>query len=138
MRQSVCMVVAYHPFKDARIFKKEAKSLQRKGYNVTMIVPRMNGNLFDIDGTPFTKSFRNKVFTYEGIKIVTYSWEQCKDQLNKVLSDEHVWEAKGFNNPLTQLAMKEDTDIYYTHEYLSFCWNRYKRLMKNKMEKMLN
>jgi len=113
------MVVAYHPFMDARIFKKEAKSLQKKGYNVTMIVPRMNGHLFDIDGTPFTKSFRNKVFTHDGIKMITYHWESSKNHLNKVLSDEKVWESQGFNNPLTQLAIQQDADIYHTHEYLS-------------------
>lgn len=55
MAKKVCMVVAYHPFLDARIFKKEAKSLQKMGYDVSMIVPRKNGNLFDIDGTPFKK-----------------------------------------------------------------------------------
>jgi len=130
------MVVAYHPFMDARIFKKEAKSLQKKGYNVTMIVPRMNGHLFDIDGTPFTKSFRNKVFTHEGIKIVTYNWESSKNHLNKVLSDEKVWESQGFNNPLTQLAIQQDADIYHTHEYLSlFAGVGIKRLLKKRKGK---
>ncbi len=130
------MVVAYHPFMDARIFKKEAKSLQKKGYNVTMIVPRRNGHLFDIDGTPFTKSFRNKVFTYDGIKIVTYNWESCKNHLNKVLSNEEIWETQGFNNHLTQLAIQQDADIYHTHEYLSlFAGIGIKRLMKKRKGK---
>lgn len=135
MSKKICMVVAYHPFLDARIFKKEAKSLKKKGYNVTMIVPRRNGNLFDIDGTPFKKRFKNKVFTHEGIKIVTYNSESCK-QLNKVLSDEDVWESQGFNNPLTKLAMEEDADIYHTHEYLSlFAGVGIKRLMKKRKGK---
>ncbi|MBP1968453.1 glycosyltransferase involved in cell wall biosynthesis [Virgibacillus natechei] len=131
MSKKICMVVAYHPFMDARIFKKEAKSLQKKGYSVTMIVPRKNGNLFDIDGSPFKKQFRNKVFTHEGIKFVTYNSESSKRQLNKVLSDESVWESQGFTNPLTQLAIKENADIYHTHEYLSlFAGVGIKRLMK--------
>ncbi|MGY0694392.1 glycosyltransferase [Virgibacillus sp. FSP13] len=133
MPKKVCMVVAYHPFMDARIFKKEAKSLKKKGYNVTMIVPRKKGHLFDIDGTPFTNSYRNKVFTFEGIKIVTYNWESCESHLNKVLSNEEVWEAQGFNNPLTQLAIQENADIYHTHEYLSlFAGVGIKRLMKKR------
>jgi len=130
------MVVAYHPFLDARIFKKEARSLQKKGYDVTMIVPRKNGNLFDIDGTPFKRSFRNRVFTHEGIKIVTYHSESTRQSLNKVLSNEDVWESQGFNNPLVQLAMKENADIYHTHEYLSlFAGVGIKRLMKKRKGK---
>lgn len=136
MSKKVCMVVAYHPFLDARIFKKEAKSLQKKGYKVSMIVPRKNGNLFDIDGTPFKRSFRNKVFTHDGIKIVTYNLESTGSKLNKVLSDEEVWEGQGFNNQLTQLAMDEDADIYHTHEYLSlFAGVGIKRLMKKRKGK---
>src|SRR5690625_58516 len=136
MPRKICMVVAYHPFMDARIFRKEAKSLQKEGYNVTMIVPRQNGHLFDIDGTPFTNSFRNKVFTHEGIKIVTYNWESCENHLNKVLSNENLWEAQGFNNPLTQLAIQQDADIYHTHEYLSlFAGVGIKRLMKKQKGK---
>ncbi|WP_337018439.1 glycosyltransferase [Oceanobacillus massiliensis] len=133
--KKVCMVVAYHPFMDARIFKKEAKSLQKKGYKVTMIVPRMNGSLFDIDGTPFRHNYRSKIFTYEGIKIITYNSESSTS-LNKVLSDVGVWESQGFNHPLVQLAMKEDADIYHTHEYLSlFAGIGIKRLMKKQKGK---
>lgn len=136
MTKKVCMVVAYHPFMDARIFKKEAKSLQKKGYNVTMIVPRRNGHLFDIDGTPFTTRFRSKVFTHEGIKIVTYNWENCENHLNKVLSNEVFWESQGFNNPLTELAIQQDADIYHAHEYLSlFAGVGIKRLMKKRKGK---
>ncbi len=129
----ICMVVAYHPFLDARIFRKEAKSLQKKGYHVTMIVPKKNGYLFDIDGTPFTNRFRNKVFTHEGIRIVTYNWETCRNQLSKVLSDENAWERQGFTNQLTQLAIQQNADIYHTHEYLSlFAGVGIKRLMKKR------
>ncbi|MFD1361139.1 glycosyltransferase [Lentibacillus salinarum] len=136
MAKKICMVVAYHPFLDARIFKKEAKSLQKKGYRVTMIVPKKNGHLFDIDGTPFKKQFRSKVFTHEGIKIVTYNAENSRRPLNKVLNDEQMWERQGFHNPLTQLAIQEDADIYHTHEYLSlFAGVGIKRLMKKKKGK---
>jgi len=125
------MVVAEHPFLDARIFKKEAISLRKKGYDVTMIVPRKKGHLFDIDGTPFTKTFRNKVFTHEGIKIITYHFESSRSGLNNVLSDEAIWEKQGFNNPLTRLGVEEDADIYHAHEYLSlFAGVGIKRLLK--------
>ncbi|WP_229683124.1 glycosyltransferase [Virgibacillus oceani] len=134
--KKVCMVVAHHPFMDARIFSKEAKSLQKTGYHVTMIVPRINGNLFNIDGTPYKSQFRNKVFTHEGIKFITYNWETCKNHLNKVVNDESTWEKQGFKNPLTRLAIEEDADIYHTHEYLSlFAGVGIKRLMKKQKNK---
>lgn len=131
MAKKICMLVAHHPFLDARIFKKEAKSLQKKGYKVTMIVPSKNGRLFDIDGKPFKKQFIRKVFKHEGIKIVSYDYVSSRNALNTVLSNEKVWESRGFTNPLTQLAIKEDADIYHAHEYLSlFAGVGIKRLMK--------
>ncbi|RKQ17552.1 glycosyltransferase [Oceanobacillus bengalensis] len=130
------MVIAHHPFLDARIFKKEAKSLVKKGHRVTMIVPRNNGKLLDIDGTPFNNRFREKVFTHEGIRIVTYNSEIAMQGLNKVLADEAVWNREGFNNQLTQLAIQEDADIYHTHEFLSlFAGIGVKRLMKSRRGK---
>lgn len=136
MSKKICMIVATHPFLDARIFKKEAKSLQNKGYDVSMIVPRKNGHLFDIDGTPFNKKFQQKVFKLEGIKIITYDYEKARNKLNKVLSSEEAWESQGFNNPLTELAINEDADIYHAHEYLSlFAGVGIKRLMKKKKGK---
>ena len=65
------ILVTEHPFLDARIYKKEAKSLMKKGYVVTMIVPRKDGFLFDINGAIFKDRFLEKTFIYEGIKIVT-------------------------------------------------------------------
>ena len=72
MSKKVCFLVTEHPFLDARIFKKEAKSLRKHGYQVTMIVPRKNGYLFDIDGRVFTDSFLEPIFYHEGIKVITY------------------------------------------------------------------
>src|SRR5690625_4719156 len=104
MTKKVCMLVAHHPFLDARIFKKEAKSLQKKGYQVSMIVPKKDGHLFDVDGTPFTNKYRQKVFTYEGIKVITYDYASSRKGLNTVVKDEEFWESEGFSNPLTELA----------------------------------
>jgi len=131
MSKKVCMLIADHPFMDSRIFKKEAKTLQKNGYDVTMIVPKKNGYLFDIDGTPFTNSFLNENFTFEGINIVTYHWEDSRKPLSKVSGDYKNWEKDGFNNPLTQLGIKQDADIYHVHEYLSlFAGIGVKRMIK--------
>lgn len=129
--KKVCILVAEHPFLDSRVFRKEAKSLQEAGYDVTMIVPRKKGYLFDINGQPFTNKFLEQTFTYEGIKIVTYSFENSRSYLNKVLAEESTWEKEAFPNPITTLAMEQDADIYHAHEYLSlFAGIGIKRLMK--------
>lgn len=127
------MLIADHPFLDSRVFKREAKSLKKLGYDVTMIVPRKEGYLFDIDGTPIKDKFLNQTFTTpEGITIVTYDYEESRAPLSKVLSDETLWKV-GFNNPLTKLGIQQDADIYHVHEYLSlFAGIGVKRMLKKK------
>ncbi|MEF2291310.1 MULTISPECIES: glycosyltransferase [Virgibacillus] len=136
MSRKVCMLVAEHPFLDSRIFKREAKSLLKLGYDVTLIVPRKDGYLFDIDGTPLKDKFTSKTFTYEGIKIVTYDFEESRAPLSKVVAPVSQWE-KGFNNPLTELGIQQDADIYHVHEYLSlFAGIGVKRLLKQRNKKV--
>lgn len=118
MAEKVCMLVAEHPFLDSRVFKREAKSLKNLGYDVTMIVPRKDGYLFDIDGTPIKDKFLSQTFIHEGITIVTYNFAESRTPLSKVLSPESAWQA-GFNNPLTKLGIEQEADIYHVHEYLS-------------------
>ena len=135
-KKKVCMLVASHPFLDARIFKKEAVSLKNQGYDVTLIVPRINGYLFDVDGTPFRNEYRNKVFFHEDIKIVTYNNEQVLPYLNMVRKDPSVWGKEAYSNMLTQLAIKENADIYHVHEYMSlFAGFGVKQLLKQRGNK---
>ncbi|WP_010651790.1 glycosyltransferase [Oceanobacillus massiliensis] len=117
MAINVCFLVAEHPFLDARIFKKEAKSLLKRGYQVTMIVPRINGCLFDVDGTLFRDSYREASFIFEGIRILTYEQSRSERNHKKLLhnlrSDSHT----RFDNPLTQLGIQQKADIYHAHEF---------------------
>ncbi|MDL4839763.1 glycosyltransferase [Aquibacillus rhizosphaerae] len=132
MAVKVCMLVAEHPFLDSRIFKREAKSLIKLGFDVTMIVPRKDGYLFDIDGTPIKNSFLDQTFIHEGITFITYNFEESRAALSKVLSPEVIWE-QGFMNPLTELAIQQNADIYHVHEYLSlFAGIGVKRSFKKK------
>ncbi|WP_059103227.1 glycosyltransferase [Shouchella shacheensis] len=120
MKEKVCFLVSEHPFLDARIFKKEAKSLSMKGYDVTLIVPRRNGHLFDIDGTAFTDTFTESTFIHEGIKIVTY--EQKHSEKN-IKTYHYNIQSRGFhrfNDQLTRLGVAQEADIYHAHEFLSF------------------
>lgn len=120
MPKKICMLVHSHPFLDARIYKKEVRSLVKKGYNVTMIVPRRKGLLFDIDKKPFNNRFLEQSFEYEGVKIVTYNSEEYNVSIEELRSNCFSTTHEGFQDPLTKLGIKENADIYHAHEYLSF------------------
>lgn len=117
-KTKVCMLVAAHPLKDARIFKKEAKSLLKKGYDVTMIVPRIRGHLLDVDGRFL--NIPETTFVYEGIKIRTFDFFAYQDQLKQMLMNVQMGRYEGFADPLTQLGIAENADIYHAHEFPSF------------------
>ncbi|RYG74237.1 glycosyltransferase [Lentibacillus lipolyticus] len=119
MGKRVCFLVAEHPFLDARIFKKEAKSLIKLGYSVTMIVPRKNGFLFDTDGGIFHDTFLHQTFHYEGIKIITYEHIHLEKRIKELYHHVRSGKFTHFKHPLTQLGMKEKADIYHAHEFVS-------------------
>lgn len=113
----VCMLVHTHSFLDTRIFQKEAKSLANNGYEVVMIVPRMKGKLFRVNKQPFDSEFLDKTFMYEGIKFVTYDFESYKPTVPHM--HEHIQSDAAFTNPLVQLGLKEQADVYHAHEVAS-------------------
>lgn len=119
MSKNVCFLITEHPFLDARVFQREAKSLCKQGYQVTMIVPRINGHLFDVDGRIFHDQFQSPTFFHEGIKVVTYEQMQPENQLNmlhyNLRSRDHI----RFTDPLTKLGIAQQADIYHAHEFFS-------------------
>jgi glycosyltransferase involved in cell wall biosynthesis len=118
-KPKVCMLVSYHPFLDARIFKKEASSLVKNGYDVTMVVPRKKGYLFDIDGTPFKDRFLEKTFVHEQVKIVTYDGDSPRPSIPQMLQNAASRKHGSFADILTHVGIKQDADIYHAQEYLS-------------------
>lgn len=131
MKKKVCILVHTHSFLDSRVLKKEAITLQKNGYDVTMIVPRIKGFLFDVDKKPFTNQYLAKSFVYKGIKIITYNLEDFKPspfEMNKTIESGGY---SNFTNPLTTIGMAQDADIYHAHELAScFAGIGIKRLMK--------
>lgn len=119
MRKNVCFLVSEHPFLDARIFKKEAKSLVKLGYQVTMIVPRRNGYLFDVDGKIFRETFRKEQFIHEGITIITYEQIDFEKQLKNLYTNLRTGKSDRFTDQLTQLGLAQKADIYHAHEFYS-------------------
>ncbi|UOQ94528.1 glycosyltransferase [Halobacillus shinanisalinarum] len=119
MSKNVCFLVTEHPFLDARIFKKEAKSLVKQGYKVTMIVPRRDGNLFDVDGSTFSETFRSKAFTYEGIEVITYEQMYPEKDVKNLHYNLRTGNYTRFNDRLTQLGIAQEADFYHAHEFFS-------------------
>ncbi|WP_019152589.1 glycosyltransferase family 4 protein [Robertmurraya massiliosenegalensis] len=120
MKLKVCFLVTEHSFLDVRIFEKEAKSLQKKGYEVTLIVPKVNGYLFDINGKKVKDLPSSKSFYHDGIKIIPYSerlaYPLIYSYYDQITSRHH----NGFQDELTRLGVEENADIYHAHEFLSF------------------
>lgn len=138
MKKKVCMLVHTHSFLDSRIFKKEAKALQKNGYDVTMIVPRIKGKLFDIDKKPFDNRFLNQTFVHEGIKIITYNLEEFKPSPLEMQGGINSRSYSKFNNLLAQIGLKENADIYHAHELASlYAGVGIKRMMKQKHNKKI-
>lgn len=119
MCTKVCFLLTEHPFLDARIFKKEAKTLFKHGYDVTMIVPRKEGYLFDVDGSIFHNSFRSKEFVHEGIKVVTYEQMYLERDIRGLFYNLRTNKSTRFNDPLTLLGIEQEADIYHAHEFFS-------------------
>lgn len=119
MSKHVCFLISEHPFLDARIFKKEAKSLVKLGYKVTMIVPRRKGYLFNVDGMIFRDSFRKEQFIHEGINMITYEQIDYEKQLKSLYVNLHTEKPDRFTDKLTQLGIAQKADIYHAHEFYS-------------------
>lgn len=117
MAAKVCMLLAHHPFLDSRIFKKEARSLAKAGYRVTVTAPRRNGFLYEVDGTPFTNRFRADRFVHEGITIAAYDDE--REPLEQMWANIKSGGHTGFTNALTKIGIAQQADIYHAHEFLS-------------------
>jgi len=119
MGKHVCFLVSEHPFLDARIFKKEAKSLLKQGYQVTMIVPRKNGYLFDVDGSIFREKFRSERFVYEGIQVITYEQIYPEKNIKNLHVNLRSRKPDNFTDSLTQLGIEQKADFYHAHEFYS-------------------
>ncbi|MFK3936127.1 glycosyltransferase [Alkalihalobacillus sp. NPDC078783] len=116
MRGKVCFLVSEHPFLDARIFYKEAKSLMRNGFEVTLIVPRKQGFLFEPSGQLIKDAFLESSFMYDGIRFVTYEQERSTKPIAHQLHYLQAGQVDPFPSKLRELGEKECADVYHAHE----------------------
>lgn len=72
-KAKVCMLCSDHPALDARVFYKEARSLQKAGYDVTLLAPLNDeGFLFDAGGNKIAAS----EITLYNVRIIGFSQEK--------------------------------------------------------------
>ncbi|MEN0644857.1 glycosyltransferase [Alkalicoccobacillus gibsonii] len=133
MKGKVCFLVSEHPFLDARIFYKEAKSLVRNGFCVTLIVPRKQGYLFEPSGNLLEDTFLESTFQYEGVRFVTYEQELSSKPIAHQLHYLQTGQVDPFPSKLRELGVRECADIYHAHEQSS-CYEAImiKRQLKDK------
>jgi len=87
MREKICILTTVHPLFDSRIFHREAKTLVRAEYKVSLIAQHDKEEIVD------------------GVKIVPLSKPNNRfERMTKV-----VWK-------LFRLALKEEADIYHFHD----------------------
>jgi len=86
MKYKVCILTSVHPPFDARIFHKQAKSLVKAGYNVTLIAQHDKNEVVD------------------GVEIVALP--KPKNRLWRVLGTWRVF----------KLVLKQKTDVYHFHD----------------------
>ncbi|GAK03675.1 probable glycosyltransferase [Geomicrobium sp. JCM 19037] len=99
--KTVCFVVTEHPIKDARIFHREAKSLARAGYNVTILSP---SQATEREGVPFL---------IDEITIVPYVPDRLKDDQHRSFE---LRQNKTPESSLVRLGIKVRADLYHAHE----------------------
>ncbi len=83
----VCILTTAHPLSDTRIFHKEAKSLVKMGYDVTLVVQHSHNEIID------------------GIKIVALS--KPRNRIQRMTKT--VWQAY-------LISRNVDADIYHFHD----------------------
>lgn len=126
MNNKVSIITTDHSALDDRIFYKEARSLHRAGYDVTLIAPLdQDGFLTDMGGKPIAKGET----VLDGIRIIGFKKEQ-----NNILRLPKTWTfslwlrlfANGRLNPgrdhlkdMIEKGVKVDADIYHCHEIWS-------------------
>jgi len=85
--KKICILTSVHSVFDVRIFYKEAKSLSKAGYNVTLIAQHNKNEIVD------------------GVKIIALPI--AKNRFHRMTKI--AWR-------LFRLALKEDADVYHFHD----------------------
>ncbi|MED3662803.1 glycosyltransferase [Ureibacillus terrenus] len=114
----VCKLIRRHSFKDVRVFEKEAISLKKLGYDVTIVAGKKNGKVFGPDRKPVSDSaFKNAKFVYQNINFLTYDIGTVNQfSVNQMIKALEKNTQNYFVDKLYQKALSTNADIYHAHE----------------------
>ncbi len=123
MRAKVCHITTGHSSFDDRIFYKEAASLARNGFEVSLLVPMdRDGALRDMGGNVIAhnEAFKEKVRVKGFVRSYTFLARLRK--LSWLIKWGHLLIDRGripLSRPLAEalhLAIRENADVYHCHE----------------------
>lgn len=124
----ICKLIRRHSFLDVRVFQKEARSLARMGYDVTVMAPRMNGQLLNVNRKPLNDAeFKADSFVHEMVNVVPYRARhvvfapQTAGIQNKWLQYLTGVTEDFYHDELLQKAVAVGADVYHAHEPETLC-----------------
>ena len=124
-KAKVCMLCHDHPALDARVFYKEARSLQTAGYDVTLLAPLNDeGFLFDMGKNPVA----SRETTLYNVRIIGFSKKKRGIYKTRIISKLMKLAilarlrigAKLFTE-LIDKGTRLKADVYHCHEIWSLC-----------------
>lgn len=115
----VCKLIRTHSFKDIRVFEKEAISLKKLGYEVTIVAGKRHGKLFGPDRKPISDTnFQKDAFVYKEVNFLTYNLAGGINQtsVNRMINSLKNNTQNYFIDKLYEKALSTNADIYHAHE----------------------
>lgn len=113
--KKVCMLCSHHSPLDARVFYKEAMSLQKNGFGVTIVAPISNRGYFrDIAKNEVLKADDDFSLLYENITLRGFRIK--KFPIPKI----NYWiNLKRIVDEVAKVGFQENADVYHCHEFVS-------------------
>lgn len=113
----ICKLIRRHSFLDVRVFQKQARSLAAMGHEVTVMAPRFDGRLLNINKTPLRNiEYKPDSFVIDGITVITYRAKLAAANPKAMLRDIQGGTLTYRLDGLLDKAMDVRADVYHAHE----------------------
>ncbi|MEK3883090.1 glycosyltransferase [Paenibacillus sp. PL2-23] len=119
----ICKLIRRHSFLDARVFRKQARSLAALGHEVYLLAPRYNGVLLNVNKAPLKdKQYEAPSFLLDQVTVMPYTAKSYSSDLQKAKAE------KAMLRSLQQLSLPYQldgllvkardagADVYHAHE----------------------
>jgi glycosyltransferase involved in cell wall biosynthesis len=117
MKSKICMLSIDHSPLDDRIYYKEACSLHKHGFEVTMLFcADENGFAYDMGGKKIINQDKNTVLQLDGI-VCHLVKRDLRNPIEKIL---HKFFLGNFIHNFIQKGIEINADVYHAHEPVSY------------------